>query len=426
MIDYNSFNLRESCHVNTNEDGDRFVGVKIDENQAVVYFPLGYRLPDDDRILRRDIRALFGVLSTFGYKEDKLLKGSKFVQAHPVDFPIQAYLDVVDYFMENNGHYYVESEKRYKPDTKGKINWSRTIKNQRAFIKNGVPTYVKFEVECQKPLENQLITKINRYCVYHAFQRLGWLYTNQQLEDPGITTNDGVSRIFIQELRRKYNDTNKDRDKKLFKSMIAMIEFIDNRKLDKNYYFGTDNFEYIWEKLIDKVFGVVNKEDYFPKAVWVERDGTNKGIEKHALMPDTIMVYNNKVYILDAKYYRYGTTHNPDHLPDSSSINKQITYGEYIDSLKDPKNPSNKLVADGSLFNAFIMPYDSAKDLFGAHDRYLNVAEATGKWKANTKNYEKIQGILMDVRYIMQNYAGEHDEDKLLLSTAIEQYFLTH
>ena len=426
MIDFASFNLRESCHINTNEDGDRFVGVKIDDSQAVVYFPLGYQLPDDDRMLRRDIRTLFGVLSAFGYKEDKVLKGSKFVQAHPVDFPIQAYLDVIDYFMDNNGHYYMESAKKYKSDTKGKINWRRTVKNQKAFIKNGMPTYVKFDVEYQSPLENELITKIHKFCVYHAYKRLGWLYTNQQIVDPGFDYNEGFSRIFIQELRKKYNDTNKDRDKKLFKSMIAMIEFIDNRKLDKNYYFGTDNFEYIWEKLIDKIFGIANKDDYFPRAVWVERDGSNKCKETHAFMPDTIMIYNDKIYILDAKYYRYGDTHKPEHLPDSSSINKQITYGDFISSLKNPKDPSKKLVDINSLFNAFLMPYDSTKNVFSSNGKFANVAEATGEWRSNTKLYEKIQGIVVDVRYIMHNYAGEHDEDKKLLSKSIEQYILSH
>ena len=125
-----SFDLRKSCHVNTNEDGDRFVGVKADQKNAIVYFPLGYQLPDDDRLLRRDIRILFGILSAFNYKEDKMIRGKKFVQAHPVDFPIQAFLDVIDYFMENNGHYYTETEKRFKIDTKGKINWKRTAKSQ--------------------------------------------------------------------------------------------------------------------------------------------------------------------------------------------------------------------------------------------------------------------------------------------------------
>jgi len=410
-----SFDLRSACHVNTNEDGDRFVGVKADQKNAVVYFPLGYQLPEDDRLLRRDIRTLFGVLSAFGNKEDKMIKGSKFVQAHPVDFPIQAFLDVLDYYMENNGHYYVESEKKYKTDSKGKISWKRTAKNQRAFIKDGQPIYTKFDVEYQSPLENELITNIHKYCVYVAYQRLGWLYTNQQLVNPGITLN---KKVFVQELRKKYNHASKDRDKRLFKSMIAMIEFIDDRLLDKQFYFGTDDFEYVWEKLIDKVFGISNKEDYFPKAVWTERHGAEKETEKHALMPDTIMLYNDKIYILDAKYYRYGATHNTDHLPDSSSINKQITYGEYVEKTRG--------MANESLFNAFLMPYDSNNNLFEISDKFANVAEATGKWRANTKNYEKIQGILVDVRYLIHNYIGNHDEDKQLLAESIEKYLLSH
>lgn len=417
------FDLRKSCHVNTNEDGDRFVGVKADINNAIVYFPLGYQLPDDDRLLRRDIRSLFGLLFAFSYKEDRMIRGKKFVQAHPVDFPIQAFLDVIDYFMENSGHYYTETEKRYKTDTKGKIDWKRTAKSQRAFIKDGQPIYTKFEVEYQSPLDNQLITQIHKYCVYVAYQRLGWLYTNQQINNPGITLNESNKRVFIQELQRKYYDTNKDRDKKLFKSMKAMIEFIDDRVLDKSYYFGTDNFEYVWEKLIDKVFGENNKEDYFPKAVWVERHGANKTTETHALMPDTIMVYNDKVYILDAKYYRYGDTHNPEHLPDSSSINKQITYGEYIET-PDPANPSKPTIAHQSLFNAFLMPYNSESNLFETKDRFVNVAEATGKWRTNLKYYEKIQGIVVDVRYLIHNYIGNHDEDKALLAKSIEQYLM--
>ena len=418
-MDITKFDLRASCRVNTNEDGDRFVGVKIENDQAIIYFPLGYQLPDDDRVLRKDIRALFGILSTFSNKEDKVLRGSKFVQAHPVDFPIVAFLDVLDYYMENNGQYYMITEKKYKADTKGKINWKRTAKKQRAFIKDGAPIYTKFEVEYQSPLENELITKIHKFCVFHAFKRLGWLYTNQTIHDPGIPLN---KKEFIDELRKRFRDSQKDRDKRLFKSMIAMIEFIDNRILDKSFYFGTEEFEYVWEKLIDKVFGVTNKEDYFPRAVWVERHGAGKAVETHALMPDTIMLYNDKVYIIDAKYYRYGATHNPSHLPDSSSINKQITYGEYINNVKG--------IANDSLFNAFLMPFNMDDNLFEIDPSNKsiveNVAEAYGKWKTNTKNYEKVQGIVLDIRYLMMNYLGNHDEDKRILSEAIEKYIITH
>lgn len=413
------FDLRKSCHVNTNEDGDSFVGVKADTKNAVVYFPLGYQLPEDDRLLRRDIRALFGILSTFNCKEDRVIRGKKFVQAHPVDFPIQAFLDVLDYFMENNGHYYIETEKRYKTDTRGKVDWKRTVKNQRAFIKNGQPIYTKFDVEFQSPLENEIITQIHKYCVYVAYQRIGWLYTNQQVTNPGINLNSSNKRVFIQELQRKYNDTNKDRDKRLFKSMKVMIEFIDDRVMDKSYYFGTDNFEYVWEKVIDKVFGISDKEDFFPKAVWKERHGVGTSTETTALQPDTIMIYKDqsgkeKIYVLDAKYYRYGDTHKTEHLPNSSSINKQITYGEFIRNEKG--------VPSDSLFNAFLMPFNSKDNLFETNELFFNAAEAYGKWRKNTENYEKIQGILVDVRYLLHNYLGNHDEDKRKLAEAIEKY----
>ena len=420
-MDITKFDLRSACRVNTNEDGDRFVGVKIENDQAIIYFPIGYRLPEDDRILRKDIRSLFGILSTFTNKEDKMIKGNKFVQAHPVDFPILAFLDVLDFYMENNGQYYMLHEKKYKADTKGKINWKRTARSQKAFIKDGSPIYTKFQVEYQSPLENELITRIHKYCVFQSFKRLGWLYTNQMIHDPGIPLN---KKEFIDELRKRYRDTQKDRDKRLFKSMIAMIEFIDNRILDKTFYFGTDDFEYIWEKIIDKVFGISNKEDYFPRAVWTERYGEDSSKETSALLPDTIMIYNDKVYIVDAKYYRYGITKNSTHLPKSSDINKQITYGEYAHNYIG--------ISNDSLFNAFLMPFNMRDNLFGIEDAKKevieNVAESYGKWKLHSSlfNYEKVQGIVIDIRYIMMNYLGDHDEDKKKLAESIEKYILKH
>lgn len=38
------FDIKKHCHVNTNEDGDRFVGIKADSDNAMVYFPIGYEL----------------------------------------------------------------------------------------------------------------------------------------------------------------------------------------------------------------------------------------------------------------------------------------------------------------------------------------------------------------------------------------------
>lgn len=129
-------------------------------------------------------------------------------------------------------------------------------------------------------------------------------------------------------------------------------------------------------------------------------------------MPDTIMIYNGKYYVLDAKCYRYGVTGVPDHLPNGSSINKQITYGEYLEQqLKIPL---------GSIFNAFIMPFNMAKNYFHIDAPVGVIGEAVGGWKGNNKPYERIQGIVMDTRYLMYHYLGKPMKDRVALADCIE------
>lgn len=134
--------------------------------------------------------------------------------------------------------------------------------------------------------------------------------------------------------------------------------------------------------------------------------------EKYPLMPDSIMVYNGKYYVLDAKCYRYGWTGNPDHLPNASSISKQITYGEYLDKAFS--------IGNDSLFNAFIMPYNMKKNFFGLKEPIGVIGEAVSDWKTNKLNYERIQGIVIDTRYLMYHYMGNPIKGKVALADCIE------
>ena len=81
-------NLRDRCKVISGDDGDSFVGVKADTDDAIIYFPIGYQLPENDVDLRIDVQNLFGVLSVF-MKEDKVIEARKFEAPQTVDFPIQ-------------------------------------------------------------------------------------------------------------------------------------------------------------------------------------------------------------------------------------------------------------------------------------------------------------------------------------------------
>lgn len=414
-IDRENFKIREHCRVNSNDEGDRFVGVKADSENVVIYFPLGYELPLSDEELKRDIKNLLHVLATFTDKTDRTLHIDKFTASQSVEFPIQAYLNVINYYLDHNGSYYTEVESNYKVDKRGKTDWNRTIKTQIPMIQGKSLLYFDQIVRVSAPNINRLITRIHKYCVHESFNRIGWLYTTNKPEQPDINFE---KTLFVATLNDKLLCTNNDVEKRLFRSMIAMIDFMDESTIDKQFYFGTDKFESVWEKLVDKYFGETNKQDYFPHALWTERYGSSKGRPVSALEPDSIMIYGCNYYVLDAKYYRYGVFPElgVSALPQSSDINKQITYGQFIKNKKTPEG--------ADVFNAFIMPFNMQENKFTINSYYGNVAEAVGDWITSPLTFERVQGIVIDTRYLLKNYDGNHDNDKRLLSKEIEKGFI--
>ena len=400
-------NIRDRCHVNTNDDGDSFVGVKADTDDAIIYFPIGYQLPANDDDLRVDINNLLGVLAAF-MKEDRVIEVSKFEAPRTVDFPMHAYLKVIRSFLRM-GRYYIETDPQFRTDTKGKTSWPRTVREQRALVqKNGSLVFTNMTVRSVTPNANKQITQIHRFCVYEAFEKMGWLYVPFMPDKPG--PHPGIKEsIYI--LDKKLVATNDDVEQELFNAMRDMLVYIDERSSDKQYFFGTDFFENVWERMIDKAFGVEDKEQYFPRTRWLLDYGMDK--EKRPLQPDTIMIYGDKYYVLDAKLYRYGWDPKPEHLPNSADINKQITYGEYIEQTRRLSNEK--------LYNAFIMPYNKENNLFMLNSNFGNIGEAVSDWKPNVKNYERIQGIVVDTRYLMYNYIGTSDQQKKEMAGCIEK-----
>ncbi len=400
-------NIRERCHVNTNDDGDSFVGVKADTDDAIIYFPIGYQLPDNDDDLRVDINNLLGVLAAF-MKEDRVIEVSKFEAPRTVDFPMHAYLKVIRNFLRI-GRYYIETDPQFRTDTKGNASWPRTVREQRALVqKNGSLIFTNMTVRSVTPNANKQITQIHRYCVYEAFEKMGWLYVPFMPDKSGPHPSIKES-IYI--LNKKLVTTHNDIEQELFTAMRDMLVYIDERSSDKQYFFGTDFFENVWERMIDKAFGVEDKEQYFPRTRWLLDYGRDK--EKRPLQPDTIMIYGDKYYVLDAKLYRYGWSANSEHLPNSADINKQITYGEYLERTGSLPNER--------LYNAFVMPYNKENNLFMLTGNIGNIGEAVSDWKPNTKNYERIQGIVVDTRYLMYNYIVSSEQQKKEIAGCIEK-----
>nr|WP_315036659.1 hypothetical protein [uncultured Lachnoanaerobaculum sp.] len=53
------------------------------------------------------------------------------------------------------------------------------------------------------------------------------------------------------------------------------------------------------------------------------------------------------------------------------------------------------------VYNAFLMPFDSLKSKYLDNTNMLKVGEAVSNWKDNTEEYQKIQGVLLDVKTLM-------------------------
>lgn len=428
MID---FNLRDICHVCKNDDGDRFVGIKADADSIAVYFPLGYQLPpitENERDLRRDITHLILVLASFAGQKDKLLLMKKFFAPQSVDFPINAYMIVISDYMTRS--YYTETELKYSTSDMGKIDWKKTMRKHQPIIQsNGSPIYTKFEVRNFTPNDRTLITRVHEFCVFEAFQKLGWLFSSETPRQPQMKLA-GNKNMFIGVVHDKMGQTFIDNDKLLFQSMIDMLNYLDEKSPQNCYYFGTDNFEYVWERMIDKVFGVKNKRDYFPRSYWrhLPKISTSSH-ENDALEPDTIMIVNiqgkRQAFVIDAKYYRFGATGSPSHLPSSSSINKQITYGEYVSTLPE-------FCGTDSVYNAFLMPYNRSTfdqdknphgNFLGLSGELESVGEAHGDWKTRGLSYEIVQGIVIDTRYLMYHYSGDTTPQiKMMADKILESY----
>ena len=408
-----------------------FVGIRIEDNQPKIYFPMGYRAskPPED-ICKRDFYQLIAVLndkSLQSYFSEEDLKKSQ------LDFPFYAYLSVLQYYLDFG--YFVESETIYKNGFSGKINWSRTIKRIKPQVvkdeygRNQV-VYLNLITRKTSYREDNLITLVHKFCVKEAAQLIGPLYgiSEDEVEEPELLFD---YELFAEVIQDKIAATFNDKHLELFHAMLKMVRYLENRDnrgedgSENEPLFGVNTFAPVWEAMVDKIFGKlpqgVAKDKFNPHLKFViEGSKNDDGVkyqddddkdEKHrsTLRPDTIMSLSSGVFILDSKYYKYGLTKSPVHLPGAESVCKQMAYAEYA-KMKMPAN---------NVYNAFIMPYcadagkwDESNAKFGGkfgETGSLKMCRAGyiyGDWKDRGQGYHKIHCILLDMKSVMQNYAN--------------------
>lgn len=272
---------------------------------------------------------------------------------------------------------------------------------------------------------NDEISEIYKFCLSKSIDRIGWLFSytfNIQIQQ-----YKSIKEMIIL-VRKELSNTFDDIKRQRFEHMLATLSNINSTGISsKNSTYGIKNYYYVFEKMVNSFFNGIDEKElskYNPVGTWhlinCEKQSSSE------LRPDTIVHKTRDgkqyTYILDAKMYKYGGLEHLDKkidgLPNTSSIQKQITYGDEVKKIE-------KYVR-----NAFILPYNKELDRFKYGndaimlDKQRNLAYigfATSSWRKNDDDHTYVFSFLIDFNYLLNNYQKKNDNETLILFDAIEK-----
>lgn len=376
------------------DKSNSFVGIKIDEGIVKVFVPRVFR---EDEDCKKDIRLFLKSIEIAKTKNtENINKGSNNTDNA---WPIDSYLWLINDYLEN-GLYY-NREKKVSRSNSGKIEWKRTLQ-QVPIYSDGNIIYDQLITSKMTPA-NDMITHIYKLCLRQSVDKIGWLFNyNFHIQiDQIVSIKEMIMRV-----RKELNETFDDIKRIRFNHMLNILKTTEgDNMLSSHYSYGITNYYYVFETMVDMLFdGIIGdeKKKYDPNGYW-QLNGQNRFLASR-LRPDTILKRNDKTYILDAKMYQYGATHDRSKLPETQSLQKQITYGDFV---------SNNL-KDKNIRNAFILPYNKLLKSFindpnamkynDSNLVYFGYAYVDWRDDEDFQDYDNIYAFGIDFNYLLNNY----------------------
>lgn len=376
------------------DKSNSFVGIKIDEGIVKVFVPKVFR---EDEDWKKDIRLFLKSIEIAKTKNtENINKGSNNTENV---WPIDSYLWLINDYLEN-GLYY-NREKKISRSNSGKIEWKRTLQ-QVPIYSDGNIIYDQLITSKMTPA-NDMITHIYKLCLRQSIDKIGWLFNyNFHIQiDQIVSIKEMIMRV-----RKELNETFDDIKRIRFNHMLNILKTTEgDNMLSSHYSYGITNYYYVFETMVDMLFDGIagdEKKKYDPNGYW-QLNGQSRFLASR-LRPDTILKRNDKTYILDAKMYQYGATHDRSKLPETQSLQKQITYGDFV---------SNNLM-DKNIRNAFILPYNKYLKSFindpdamkynDSNLAYFGYAYVDWRDDEDFQDYDNIYAFGIDFNYLLNNY----------------------
>lgn len=386
-------NIKDICYIEALDKPIGNIGINITNGKVEIILPRCYDLSLDDNHIMEDIFTLINTLNTYKYRVDStayLEDEKSLLDGLGENLPVNNILWLLNDYIQHG--IFKETTFNYKKSKFGKIDWSKTIKSMPVYYSNNNFIYLDFIIKNKLYDENHLLTIIHQYCVCECIDIFGWLYKDiNSLEKPFLNVSIGECLNFLQLERFK---TNNDYKKHLITNLIQFIEGSGNSFSDNKFKsFSISAFNTVWEDMLRVIFGNEDESKYYSRGQW-HLHSNNKPYNCKPLKPDIILREQNNLYVIDAKYFKYGLTFLEKDLPGSSDISKQFNYSSYI---------ANKNSIDESMIqDIFLIPYNSnSKDLF-KYIGYATIDSHPGR---------KIHSLLVDIKTIMKLYTNKGNYD---------------
>lgn len=409
-------------HAVTNEEQNSFVGLRIRNEEIHFHYPESYQLAkkEDKKAFRYDVLNIIRTIS-LAKSKSAINSASDNGIAQNDQFSLVSYLWIIRDYLSNG--YYHNSEKIYQTNGKGKVNWKKTL-NTQPIISNGNVIYNNVIVEVRNDCDD-IITEAHKWCVFDSVRKIGWLFGLNEKSVFVARTAGSVIRKYIQAIKTELLRTFDDMKKARLNHMLQVLTGVDDSDRTREIVYGVDKYHYVYERMVDYVFSNVPDITKFnPNAKWYLKKNGNAPKEASSLRPDTIRLESissgsstdEKVaYVLDAKFYRFGTTGNESDLPTTTSIQKQITYGDNI-ICNLQKKENIKLV-----YNAFVLPYNKLDNPFGYVSNLEYVGYSEANWRNDELSHTRICAFLIDTKHLISTWSqGNCKEDIAKLIKEIE------
>lgn len=420
-------------------DNDSFVGLRLENKCLNIYIPNLYNIGiktrhttldelDNKNEVKKSIFEFLKTLNLATNDDEQGAEDTKFTKKSSSAFASMRLL-IMD-FVKNG--FYEEFGKKSVKGCSGKINWKKTMKQVPNILKNDDIYFQNISAD-KKNKVSKIISEVYKYCLQLSIDCIGWVWNINAKVYFGTTLSKSTLTYYTNIVKKELMSTFLDSKKEILSHLLNILIGV-NSDTKEAFSYGVKSYHTVFEKMIDKMFGnVPDISEFYPRATWHLANGETKEASK--LRPDTIMKANNNTYyIIDAKYYDTINSKYNNH-PSSSDIQKQITYGAYLEKrLKnddrnelEKSNATNKLNVTNEIYNAFILPCD-IKDKYicglkgtleepsnelkgnlkgGLADKMAYFGYAEADWVDGTPSYEKIMGLYIDLKFLIDNYEAK-------------------